>query len=147
MAKRIKEKVKLQLVGGKAFLESKLMQIFGMKGIRNHADNFCKEFNKLTEDKKGQVLTVHIFIYDDNTIEFKIKGEVITVALLNAVKVQKGSGSPNLNKIGSLRRDQIREIARRKLPYLNAYNLESAEKIIKATAISMGIEIEEFIKQ
>lgn len=141
MGKKIKEKVKLQLVGGEASLGGKLMQIFSMKGIRNHADSFCKEFNKRTEDKKGKKLTVHLFIYDDKTIDFTEKGEVVTYALLDLIKAPKGSGKPNQIKIGTISHNDIKEIAERKMPYLNVYSLEKAEKIIEATAINMGIDI------
>ncbi len=139
MAKEIIGYVKLQVKGGQANPAPPIGPALGAKGI--NIMEFCKQFNGRTQDKMGQVLPVLITYYADKSFDFIIKTPPAPVLLLEALKKQKGSNEPNRNKIGSVSWDQITEIAKIKMPDLNAFKLESAMKMIAGTARSMGITV------
>ena len=102
---------------------------------------FCKEFNARTQDQKGMIIPVVITVYADRSFSFITKTPPAAVLIMKAAKLEKGSGEPNRNKVGSLSMAQVEEIAKVKLPDLNASTLESAVKSIAGTARSMGIDI------
>jgi large subunit ribosomal protein L11 len=139
MAKEIGGFVKLQVKGGQANPAPPIGPALGSKGI--NIMEFCKQFNGRTQDKMGQVLPVLITYYTDKSFDFVIKTPPAPVLLLEAAKKQKGSNEPNRNKIGSVTWDQVAEIAKIKMPDLNAFKLESAMKMIAGTARSMGITV------
>jgi large subunit ribosomal protein L11 len=139
MAKEIGGFVKLQVKGGQANPAPPIGPALGSKGI--NIMEFCKQFNGRTQDKMGQVLPVLITFYTDKSFDFVIKTPPAPVLLLEAAKKQKGSNEPNRNKIGSVTWDQVAEIAKIKMPDLNAFKLESAMKMIAGTARSMGITV------
>ena len=102
---------------------------------------FCKAFNAKTNDKAGYIIPVEISVYSDRSFTFITKTPPAATLILKALKLKKGSGEPNKNKVGKISREQLEEIAKTKMPDLNANNLESAVKIIKGTARSMGVEV------
>jgi large subunit ribosomal protein L11 len=139
MAKKIIGNVKLQVKGGQANPSPPIGPALGQHGV-NIAE-FCKAFNARTQNQIGTVIPVIITIYADRTFSFITKTPPASILLKQAAKVAKGSGEPNKNKIGEVSKKQVEEIARTKFEDLNAYNLESAMKIIEGTARSMGITI------
>jgi large subunit ribosomal protein L11 len=139
MAKEIGGFVKLQVKGGQANPAPPIGPALGSKGI--NIMEFCKQFNGRTQDKMGQVLPVLITYYTDKSFDFVIKTPPAPVLLLEAAKKQKGSNEPNRNKIGSVTWAQVEEIAKIKMPDLNAFKIESAMKMIAGTARSMGITV------
>ena len=102
---------------------------------------FCKEFNARTQDQKGMIIPVIITVYADRSFTFITKTPPAPVLLLKAAKVEKGSGEPNRNKVGSVTMAQIDEIAKLKMPDLNCKDLEGARHSIMGTARSMGLEV------
>ena len=103
---------------------------------------FCKAFNSKTESQKGTIIPVVITVYEDNSFTFITKTPPAAVLIKKALNIEKGSGEPNKNKVGVLKQDQLEEIAKTKMPDLNANDIEAAKKIIAGTAQSMGVEIE-----
>ena len=102
---------------------------------------FCKEFNARTQDQKGMIIPVIITVYADRSFTFITKTPPASVLLMKAAKLEKASGVPNRNKVGTLTKAQIEEIAKIKMPDLNAASLEAAVKTIEGTARSMGIDV------
>ena len=102
---------------------------------------FCKQFNSRTQDKPGKILPVVITIYKDKSFEFVIKTQPAAVQLMQAAKVKKGSGEPNINKVAKVSWDQIKKIAEDKMVDLNAFTVKSGMKMIAGTARSMGINV------
>ena len=102
---------------------------------------FCKAYNAATESQRGDVVPVEISVYEDRSFTFELKTPPAARLLLKAAGVEKGSGEPHKTKVGSVTRDQIREIATTKMPDLNANDLDQAAKIIAGTARSMGITV------
>jgi len=140
MSKKIKSKLKLQIPGGQASPAPPIGPILGQQGI--NIQDFCTKFNQETKDKQGEVLSVDLIVYEDRSFDFKIKGSPVSFLLKKAVGVEKGSGQPNVKKIGKISKEKIKEIAQKKLEDLNTNDLEKAMKIVEGTARSMGIEIE-----
>ena len=103
--------------------------------------DFCKQFNARTQDKPGKVLPVVISVYKDKSFDFVIKTPPAAVQLLEAAKVKKGSGEPNINKVSKVTWDQVKVIAEDKMVDLNAFTVESAMKMVAGTARSMGINV------
>jgi len=139
MAKKIIGSVKLQVKGGQANPSPPIGPALGQHGV-NIAE-FCKAFNARTQNQVGTIIPVIITIYADRTFSFITKTPPASVLLKQVAKIAKGSGEPNKNKVGEVSKKQVEEIARTKFEDLNAYNLESAVKIIEGTARSMGITI------
>jgi len=139
MAKKIIGMIKLQVKGGQANPSPPIGPALGQHGV-NIAE-FCKVFNARTQDQMGTVIPVVITIYADRTFSFITKTPPASVLLRQAAKIAKGSGEPNLEKVGEVTRKQVEEIAKLKSEDLNAYDLENAVKIIEGTARSMGITI------
>ena len=139
MAKKIIGMIKLQVKGGQANPSPPIGPALGQHGV-NIAD-FCKTFNARTQDQMGTVIPVVITIYADRTFTFITKTPPASVLLKQAAKIAKGSGEPNLEKVGEVTRKQVEEIAKLKFEDLNAYDIENAARIIEGTARSMGITI------
>jgi len=139
MAKKVKTKLKLQLEAGKANPAPPVGTALGPHGI-NIAD-FCKQFNEATKEMMGDVVPAEITIYEDRSFSFILKTPPASALLKKAAGIEKGSGDILKNKVGKVTREDVRKIAERKMPDLNANSLEAAEKIIAGTARSMGIEI------
>jgi large subunit ribosomal protein L11 len=139
MAKEIKGYLKLQVKGGAANPSPPIGPALGSKGL--NIMEFCKQFNARTQDKAGQVLPVLITIYSDKSFDFVIKTPPAPILLMEAAKIKSGSKEPNRNKVGSVTWDQIRTIAETKMRDLNAFQIESAMKMVAGTARSMGITV------
>jgi large subunit ribosomal protein L11 len=139
MAKKIIASVKLQVNGGQANPSPPIGPALGQHGV-NIAE-FCKSFNAKTQDQMGTIIPVVITIYADRSFSFITKTPPASVLLKQAAKIAKGSGEPNREMVGEVTRKQVEEIAKVKFEDLNAYDLESAVKIIEGTARSMGITI------
>ena len=141
MAKEIVGKIKLQISAGNATPAPPVGPALGQHGI--NITEFCNSFNQQTKDKEGLIIPVIITVYKDRTYTFVTKTPPASILLKRAVGIAKASGEPNRNKVGTVKKAQIEEIARQKLIDLNAKNLKSACKMIEGTARSMGIVVED----
>ena len=139
MAKKEIARIKLQIPAGAANPSPPVGPALGQHGLNIMA--FCKEFNSRTQDQKGMIIPVVITAYADRSFSFITKTPPAAVLIQKAAKVEKGSGEPNRNKIGSITALQVEEIAKLKMPDLNAASLDAAMRSITGTARSMGIEI------
>ena len=139
MAKKIKTIVKLQIEGGRATPAPPVGTALGPHGL--NLQQFVLQFNEATKDKPGEVTPVEITIYEDRTFEFKLKTPPVAYLLRVAAGVEKGSGEPNKKKVGKVTKDQVRQIAEKKMVDLNANDVENASRIVEGTARSMGIEV------
>jgi large subunit ribosomal protein L11 len=137
--KKISAVVKVQLQAGAATPAPPVGTALGPHGV--NIMDFCKQYNAATESQRGNVVPVEITIYEDRSFTFVTKTPPAPKLILKAAGIEKGSGEPHKTKVGSITRDQVREIAQTKMPDLNARDLEAAEKIIAGTARSMGIEV------
>jgi large subunit ribosomal protein L11 len=139
MAKKVTGQIKLQIPAGKATPAPPVGPALGQHGL--NIMEFCKAFNDRTKAMEGSIIPVVITIYQDRTLTFVTKTPPASEMLKKAAGIIKGSGEPNKNKVGKVTQKQIEEIARTKLPDLNANSLDGAIKIVAGTARSMGIEI------
>ena len=139
MAKEIQTYVKLQVKGGQANPAPPIGPALGSKGI--NIMEFCKRFNAKTQDTPGKLLPVLITLYKDKSFDFVVKSPPASIQLLEAAKIQKGSAESNRKKSGSVTWAQVEEIAKNKMPDLNAFTLESAMKMVAGTARSMGLTV------
>ena len=140
MAKKIKTTVKLYCPAGQANPAPPVGPALGQHGI--NIMEFCKAFNERTRDKQGLTLPAIITIYEDRTFDFIIKTPPVAVLIKRACGLAKASGEPNKTKVGKLTKDQLRQVAEEKMKDLNAKDLDGAERIIRGTARSMGLEVE-----
>ena len=141
MAKKVTAIIKLALQAGKANPAPPVGPALGQHGV--NIMMFCKEYNAKTADKAGMVIPVEISVYEDRSFTFILKTPPASVLITKAAKIQKGSAEPNKAKVGSITKDQLREIAETKMPDLNANDIEGAMKIIAGTARNMGVTINE----
>jgi large subunit ribosomal protein L11 len=139
MAKKIKTKIKLQIAGGQANPAPPVGPALGQHGL-NIAE-FCKAFNDKTKDKMGDIIPVEITVYDDRSYTFILKTSPASELIKKAAGIKKGSGKPLTEKVGSITQAQLEEIAKTKMPDLNANDLEAAKSIIAGTARQMGVDI------
>jgi len=139
MAKKIIGTIKLQIPAGKANPSPPVGPALGQHGV--NIMEFCKVFNERTQSSEGLIIPVLITVYQDRTFSFITKTPPAAVLLKKAVGIIKGSAEPNKVKVGEITREQVREIAQRKMSDLNAVDLQGATKIIEGTARSMGITI------
>jgi len=139
MAKKVKTIVKLQVEGGKATPAPPVGTALGPQGI--NLQQFVVQFNEATKDKMGEVTPVEITIYEDRTFDFKLKTPPAAYLLRVAAGIEKGSGVPNKTKVGKVTKDQVRQIAEKKMNDLNANDVVAAMRIVEGTARSMGIEV------
>lgn len=139
MAKKVKVVVKIQIQGGKANPAPPVGTALGPHGI--NLMQFCKEYNAKTSGMVGQVVPVEVTVYQDGSFSFVLKTPPAADLLKKAAAVKSGSAVPNRDKVGSITREQLREIAETKLKDLNAHDVEGAMKIVAGTARSMGITV------
>ncbi len=141
MAKEVVTKIKLQAPGGKATPAPPIGPALGQHGV--NIGQFVSQFNDRTRDLNGMTVPVVITVYGDKSFSFEVKSPPAAVLLKQAAEVAKGSGVPNREKVGTVTPAQVRKIAEAKFNDLNAYDLEQADKMIRGTARSMGIDIED----
>ena len=141
MAKEAVKKIKLQIPAGKATPAPPVGTALGPAGI--NLGEFCTRYNDATKDKMGDVIPVVINVYEDRTFDFVLKTPPAKELIKKFAKVPKGSSKGSKEIVGTLSKDDLRKIAEIKMPDLNAYDIESAMKIIAGTALNMGIKIEE----
>ena len=141
MAKKIAGYIKLQVAAGKANPAPPVGPALGQYGVNNM--EFCKQFNARTQDQPGMVIPVVITVYSDRSFTFITKTPPAAVLLKKAAGLESASGEPNKNKVATLKRAQVEEIAKLKMPDLNAADLEAATSMIAGTARSMGIVVED----
>jgi len=139
MAKKIIGQIKLQIPAGQANPSPPVGPALGQHGV--NIMEFCKAYNAKTQDQAGLIIPVVITVYADRSFTFITKTPPAAVLLLRAAKLKSGSGVPNKNKVGKVTKEQVLEIARLKMPDLNAFSEEAAVRTIEGTARSMGIEI------
>lgn len=139
MPKKIVALIKLALPAGKATPAPPVGPALGQHGL--NIMNFCKEYNAKTSDKGDLIIPVEISAFEDRSFSFVLKTPPASVLLAKAAKIKKGSGEPNKINVGSITQEQLEEIAKIKLPDLNATKLSSAKKIVAGTAKNMGILI------
>jgi large subunit ribosomal protein L11 len=139
MAKKVIAQVKLQVEAGKANPSPPIGPALGQHGV--NIMDFCKAFNARTANDEGMIIPVVLTVYQDKSFTFITKTPPAAVLLKKAAGIAKGAGDPKAEKVGKVSRDQIEEIAKQKMPDLNAVDMESAFKIIEGTARSMGLEV------
>lgn len=140
MAKKVTGQIKLQIPGGQATPAPPVGPALGQAGL--NIMDFCKAFNARTQADSGTIIPVVITVYGDHSYTFITKTPPAAVLLKKAASLAKGSGEPNREKVGSVTRAQVEEIANTKMPDLNAASVEAAMRIVEGTARSMGIEVE-----
>ena len=141
MNKEVVKVIKLQIEAGKATPAPPVGTVLGPAGI--NLGEFCTKYNDATRDQMGSVLPVEISIYDDRSFDFVIKTPPAAFLVKKYAKVKKGSSKGAKEVVGTITKEQLKEIAEIKLPDLNAYNVEEAMKIVEGTAKNMGIEVTE----
>ncbi|MAG29106.1 50S ribosomal protein L11 [bacterium] len=137
--KEIKAVVKLQIPAGQANPAPPVGTALGPHGV--NMQEFCTQFNEKTQEQRGDIIPVVINIYEDRSFDFILKTPPAAELLKKAAKIKKGSGEPNVKKVGKVTRDQVKEIAEQKMPDLNANDIEAAMKIVEGTARQMGLEV------
>ena len=140
MAKKVTGYIKLQIPAGQATPAPPVGPALGQHGV--NIMEFCKTFNARTQGQQGLIIPVVITVFSDRSFTFITKTPPAAILLLKAAGLQKGSGVPNKNKVGNVTKQQVEEIARTKMPDLNAASLEAAIKTVEGTARSMGIEVQ-----
>ncbi|MEW6046618.1 MAG: 50S ribosomal protein L11 [Bacillota bacterium] len=140
MAKKVAAQVKLQIPAGKATPAPPVGTALGPHGV--NIMEFCKQFNARTAKDAGMIIPVEVTVYEDRSFTFVTKTPPAAVLLLKAAGIEKGSGVPNKQKVGKVTRAQVEEIARIKMPDLNATDLAAAVRMVEGTARSMGIVVE-----
>lgn len=140
MAKKITGYIKLQIPAGKANPSPPVGPALGQKGV--NIMEFCKQFNARTASQDGLIIPVVITVFSDKSFTFITKTPPAPVLLLKAAKLEKGSAIPNRNKVGKVTMAQVEEIAKLKMPDLNANDIDAAKSMVAGTARSMGITVE-----
>ncbi len=140
MAKKLLTQIKLQIVGGAANPAPPIGPALGQHGLNIQA--FCKEFNDKTQDKKGEVVPVIINVYADRSFDFIMKIAPMAELIKKAAGIKKGSGKPLQEKVGKITKAQVKEIAEKKMPDLNAVDLKGAMSMVEGTAKQMGVTVE-----
>ncbi len=141
MAKEVKARLRLQIPGGAATPAPPVGAALGQQGV--NIMEFCKQFNAKTADKKGQNVPVLITVYTDKKFDFVIRTPHASELIKKKAGIQKGSSKPNSDKVGTISMKDVEEIAKIKMPDLNAQTLDQAKKIIAGSARSMGIDVAE----
>ncbi len=140
MAKKVVGFIKLQIPAGQANPAPPVGPALGQHSV--NIMEFCKAFNEATQQMQGDIVPVEISVYEDRSFTFIMKTPPAAQLLLKAAGLQSGSGTPNVQKVGKVTRAQVQEIAEKKMPDLNANDVNGAMKIIEGTARSMGITVE-----
>ena len=139
MAKKVLTEIKLQAPGGQASPAPPVGPALGQHGL--NIMEFCKAFNAETQENNGVITPVVITVYEDRSFDFVTKSPPAAVLIKKAINLNKGSGEPNREKVGTISQAQLREIAETKMKDLNANDVDAAAKIIAGTARSMGVEV------
>jgi large subunit ribosomal protein L11 len=139
MAKKVVAQVKLQCPAGKANPSPPVGPALGQHGV--NIMEFCKQFNAKTKDQDGMIIPVIITVYSDRSFTFITKTPPAAILLLKAAGIEKGSGNPSKDKVGKVTRAKVEEIAKLKMPDLNAVDLPGAVKMIEGTARNMGLDV------
>jgi large subunit ribosomal protein L11 len=140
LAKKVKTVIKLQLPAGGASPAPPVGPILGQYGC--NIMGFCKEYNEKTASQAGSIIPAEITIFEDRSFSFVLKTPPVADLLRRALDIEKGSGVPNTDKVGTVPRDKVKEIAEVKMKDLNAADIEGAMRMVEGTARSMGIEVE-----
>ncbi len=140
MAKKVVKQFKIMAPGGKATPAPPIGPALGANGV--NPGQFIQQFNERTRELAGKVVGCVITVYHDRSFEFEIKTSPASVLIAEAAKIEKGSGQPNTNKVGTITQAQLRKIAEEKLKDLNSGSVEAAMKVIAGTARSMGVTVE-----
>ena len=140
MAKKVLTMIKLQIPAGAANPAPPVGPALGQHGV--NIMDFCKAFNAQTQQDAGTIIPVEITVYEDRSFDFITKTPPAAVLIREALGIQKGSGEPNREKVGTITAAQVRAIAEKKMPDLNANDLDAASNIIAGTARSMGVDVE-----
>ena len=138
--KKVIGNLKLRIPAGRATAGPPVGSTLGQWGL-NMMD-FINPFNEATKDLMGKDVIVHIRVFEDRTFDWKSLGQPVDDMIREAIKIQKGSGKPNVDKVGKITRAQLEEIANKKMEQLNAVDLDGAVKVVAGTARSMGVEVE-----
>ena len=141
MAKEVAVKIKLQAPGGQATPAPPIGPALGQHGV--NIGQFVSQFNERTKDLNGTIVPVVITVFSDKSFTFDVKSPPAAVLLKQAAEIAKGSGVPNKEKVGQVSAEQVKKIAETKFNDLNAYDIEQAERIIRGTARSMGIDVKD----
>ena len=139
MAKKVLTLIKLQIPGGQANPAPPVGPALGQHGV--NIMEFCKQYNDATQQYSGQIIPVELTIFEDRSFSFVLKQPPAAELIRKAAGIEKGSGEPNREKVARLSRDQVRDIAERKMVDLNANDIDNAMRIIEGTARSMGVEV------
>ncbi len=137
--KKVKTILKLQIQAGKANPAPPVGPALGQHGL--NIQEFCTKFNDATKDKMGDIIPVEITVYEDRSFELKLKTPPTSALIKKHLNLKKGSGVPQKDKVGELTQKQVEEIAKVKMPDLNAYDLDQAKKVVAGTARSMGVTV------
>ena len=140
MSKKVEGFIKLQIPAGQANPAPPVGPALGQHGV--NIMEFCKAFNAKTQEMSGKLIPVEITVYADRSFSFITKTPPTSFLIMDAIKLKKGSGEPNKEKVGEITEKQIKEIAETKMPDLNAANIESAMSMVKGTARSMGVTVQ-----
>lgn len=138
---KVKDTIKVQIEAGQANPAPPLGPTLADKGV--DVGDFCQKFNDATEDKAGWTIPVVITIYEDGSYDFELKSFLTSELLKKEVGIETGSGEPNRDKVGTITREQLKNVAEKKMEDLNTSDMEQAIKIVKGTAKNMGLEVEE----
>jgi len=140
MAKKVTKQFKMLAPGGKATAAPPIGPILGANGI--NPGQFIAQFNDRTKDLRGKVVGVLVTVYHDRSFEFEIKSSPASVLIREAAGIEKGSGTPNSNKVGKITKKQVRDIAEQKMGDVSARDIDAAMRIVEGTARSMGVTVE-----
>jgi large subunit ribosomal protein L11 len=141
MPKELKAQIKLQIPAGAANPAPPVGSALGQHGVA--IQDFCNQFNEKTKDKKGDIIPVIINVYEDRSFDFITKTPPTAELIKKELKLKKGSGTPNKDKVGEITQQQLENVAKIKMPDINANDIEAAKKIIAGSAKSMGLTIQE----
>lgn len=139
MAKKIVKKIKIIASGGAAAMTPAMGQVLGPAGI--NIGEFIKRFNDASKDMRGDLVPAVISVYEDRSYDFILKTPPVSSLILKAIGKEKGSGKPNTAKVGTLTKAQVKEIAEKKMPDLNAHDMDQAMKTVAGSARSMGVDV------
>lgn len=139
MAKKVVKKIKIVANGGAATLTPAMGQVLGPAGI--NIGEFVKKFNEASKEMKGDMVPAVISVYEDRSYDFVLKTPPVSSLILKALGKEKGSGKPNTAKVGTLTKAQVKQIAERKMPDLNAHDIDQAMKVVAGSARSMGVDV------
>lgn len=139
MAKKVEKKIKLQIPAGKANPAPPVGPALGQAGV--NIGDFVQKFNAATAEMGGDLIPVEISVYSDRSFDFVLKTPPVANLIMKALGIPKGSGKPNVSKVGKISKDQVREIAEKKMSDLNAASIEAAMRTVEGTARSMGVDV------